>query len=55
MESLTQYGPVWALAGILLGANIKLVMSLIKLVENNTSAMQKLSDIVSRCPTNKGE
>lgn len=53
MESLAEYGPVWAFCGILLGANIKLVMALIKLVENNTAAMQKLSDAVRRCPTNK--
>jgi hypothetical protein len=55
MESLTEFGPVWAFCGILLGANIKLVIALIKLVENNTAAMQKLSDGISRCPTNKGE
>lgn len=55
MESLTEFGPVWAFCGILLGANIKLVMALIKLVENNTAAMQKVSDAVSRCPTNKDE
>lgn len=53
MESLTEFGPVWALAGLLLGANIKLVYTLIKLVENNTAAMQKFCDVVARCPTNK--
>jgi hypothetical protein len=55
MESLNEFGPVWALAGILLAANIKLVYSLIKLVENNTAAMQRLTDVVSNCPTNKKE
>jgi hypothetical protein len=54
MESLTQYGPVWALAGLLLAANIKLVFALIKLVENNTAAMQKLTDMVSHCTKNQG-
>ncbi len=53
MDGLSEFGPVWALAGILLGANIKLVYSVIKLVENNTSAMQKLTDTISRCPINK--
>jgi hypothetical protein len=53
MQSLTEFGPVWALCGILLAANIKLVYSVIELVKNNTSAMQKLTDVISRCPTNK--
>jgi len=53
MESLNQFAPVWALAGILLAANIKLVYSVIELVKNNTSAMQKLTDVISNCPTNK--
>jgi len=55
MESLNQYGPVWVFCGMLLAANIKLVYSVIKLVENNTSAMQKLTDVVEKYHTNKGE
>jgi hypothetical protein len=55
MESLAEFGPVWALAAILLTANIKLVYTVIKIVENNTSAMQKLTDVVSSCPVNKGK
>ena len=55
MESLTEFGPVWAFCGILLAANIKLVYSVIELVKNNTAAMQKLTDVISNCPSNSNK
>lgn len=54
MEELAKHGPVWALVAVLIAANAKLVTSIIKLVENNTAALQKLSDIVTRCSKNQG-
>lgn len=54
MEGLTEYGPVWALVGILLAFNVKLVFVVIKVVENNTAALQKHSDVILSCTKNKG-
>lgn len=53
MESFAEYGPVWILVGVLITSNIKLIFSIIKLVENNTAALTKLSELVSRCPKNQ--
>lgn len=53
MESLAEYGPVWGLVGILIAFNCKLVFEIIKLVQNNTTALQKLSELVSRCSKNQ--
>jgi len=52
MESLKEYGPVWVLVGLMFTANVKLVFTIIDLVKNNTAALQKLTDIVSRCSKN---
>lgn len=54
MEAFNSYGPVWILVGVLLTANLKLVFSIVKIIENNTSALTKLNDIVSRCSKNEG-
>lgn len=53
MESLAEYGPVWALVGILITIMVKLVFVIIKVVENNTAALQRHSDLVSRCTKNQ--
>lgn len=53
IEAFSKYGPEWILVGILVAANLKLIFSIIKIVENNTSALTKLSDIVSRCSKNQ--
>jgi hypothetical protein len=52
MESLKEFGPVWTLVGLLFAANVKLVFCVIDLVKNNTTALQKLTDIVTRCSKN---
>lgn len=49
MEAFTEYGPVWILVGVLVTAHIKLVYTVVKLVENNTASLQKLTDVVSGC------
>lgn len=53
MEAFAEYGPVWILVGVLLTALIKMFYSLVKLVENNTVAITKLTETVSHCSKNK--
>ena len=52
IEAFSKYGPEWILIGVLMVANIKLIFTVIKIVENNTVALTKLTDTVSHCSKN---
>lgn len=53
IEAFSKYGPEWIFIGVLMIANLKLIFTVIKIVENNTMAITKLTDIVSHCSKNK--
>jgi len=53
IEAFTNFGPEWILVGVLVSANLKLIFSIVKIVQNNTTALTKLTDIVSRCSKNQ--
>lgn len=53
IEAFSKFGPEWLLVGVLVGANLKLIFSIVKIIENNTTALTKLTDIVSRCSKNQ--
>lgn len=53
IEALSTFGPEWILIGVLVSANLKFFFSIVKIIQNNTSALTKLTDIVSRCSKNQ--
>ncbi len=54
-EIFSKFGPEWLLIGVLVTSNLKLIFSIMKIVENNTTALTKLTEKISHCTKNAGD
>ena len=52
-ETLMKDGPAWVIVGSLLSILWKMIKEVISVVKSNTSAVAKLTEIVSHCSKNR--
>lgn len=52
-ETLLKDGPAWFYIGCLITMIWKIIMQIISVVKNNTTAITRLTEIVSHCAKNK--